>query len=53
MSLNNAADERVRIQKMNLEGANSGGLGDKSPPAGSRVHQRCYEVPQKLTTFRS
>jgi len=25
-----------RIQKMNLEGANSGCLGDESPPAGSR-----------------
>ena len=25
-----------RIRKMNLEGANLGGLGDKSPPAGSR-----------------
>ena len=24
------------IQKMNLEGANSEGLGDGSPPAGSR-----------------
>jgi len=33
---------------MNLEGANSGGLGDGSPPAGSRD-----EVPQKLTTFRN
>jgi len=36
MSLNNAVDEKGRIQKMNLEGANSGGLGDESPPAGSR-----------------
>ena len=41
---------------MNLEGANSGGLGDESPPAGSRggapVEGLGDEVPQKLT-FRS
>jgi len=46
-----------RIQKMNLEGANSGGLGDGSPPAGSRggapVGGLGDEVPEKLTTFRS
>jgi len=45
------------IQKMNLEGANSEGLGDGSPPAGSRggapVGGLGNEVPQKLTTFRS
>jgi len=41
----------------NLEGANSEGLGDGSPPAGSRggapVGGLGNEVPQKLTTFRS
>ena len=46
-----------RIQKMNLDGANSGGLGDESPPAESRggapVEGLWDEVPQKLTTFRS
>ena len=42
---------------MNLERANSGGLGDGSFPAGSRggspVGGLGVEVPQKLTTFRS
>ena len=42
---------------MNLEGANAGGLGDGSPPAGSRggapVGGLGDKVPQKLTTFRS
>jgi len=37
-----------RIQKMNLEGANSGSLGTEVPVRGLGD-----EVPQKLTTFRS
>ena len=41
---------------MNWEEANSGGLGDGSPEAGSRGGAPIGglgEVPQKLTIFRS